>query len=156
PPESTPFGGSPMEIPGFIPVANYDNGGQGVAYNDMDNGNTGGGYRDEDVDIHFGPDPVPAVGWTFAGEWLKFTVDIKEAGDYKVKMRYGVPDACTFRLEFDGENKTGTVSVPGTGDWGIFQTAEFEVHGLQEGTQVMRFYLMTGNFDFASFDFIKK
>lgn len=156
PPESTPFDGSPMEIPGFIPVANYDKGGQGVAYNDMDNGNTGGGYRNEDVDIHFGPDPVPAVGWTFAGEWLKFTVDIKEAGDYKVKMRYGVPDACTFRLEFDGENKTGTVSVPGTGDWGIFKTAEFEVHGLQEGTQVMRFYLMTGNFDFASFDFIKK
>ncbi len=156
PPLSTSFHDAPMNIPGFIPAADYDKGGQGIAYNDMDRGNTGGAYRMENVDIRFGPEPVPIVGWTFAGEWTKYTVNVQAGGDYKVKFRYGVPGTCIFRLEFDGVDKTGPVSVPGTGDWSIFQTAEFTVTGLEPGVHVMKFYLISGNFDFASFDFIKQ
>ncbi|HLZ07133.1 MAG TPA: carbohydrate-binding domain-containing protein, partial [Chloroflexota bacterium] len=41
----TPFGGTPWPIPGQIEAENFDNGGQGVAYNDTDAVNQGGQYR---------------------------------------------------------------------------------------------------------------
>jgi hypothetical protein len=41
----TPFTGTPAAIPGKIAAANFDNGGEGVAYHDTTAGNTGGAYR---------------------------------------------------------------------------------------------------------------
>jgi hypothetical protein len=41
----TPFGGTPIALPGRIEAENFDNGGAGVAYADADPGNRGGVYR---------------------------------------------------------------------------------------------------------------
>ena len=45
----TPY--KPHPVPGRIEAEDYDLGGEGVAYHDTTAGNTGGAYRDDDVDI---------------------------------------------------------------------------------------------------------
>ena len=49
---SKPYGGGgPWPLPGTLTAANFDDGGEGVAYHDTTAGNTGGQYRTTDVDI---------------------------------------------------------------------------------------------------------
>src|SRR5262249_11706805 len=73
------YGGTPASIPGTIQAANFDNGGQGVAYGDTTSGNTGGAYRQTDVDIETSSEGGYDVGWIAAGEWLNFTVKVATA-----------------------------------------------------------------------------
>ncbi len=48
----TPFSGTPIALPKAFAAADFDRGGQGVAYSDRSSGNAGGQYRtSEDVDI---------------------------------------------------------------------------------------------------------
>src|SRR5262249_39365395 len=44
-PTNKPHGGTPWAIPGKIEAENYDDGGEGVAYHDLDATNNGGQYR---------------------------------------------------------------------------------------------------------------
>ena len=46
----------------------------------------------------------------------------------------------TFHVEFNGENKTGTLSVPDTGDWQTFAAVTSTVN-LTAGVQIMRLML---------------
>lgn len=88
--KSRPFQGKAHAIPGDINPSMYDEGGQGVAYFDGTKGNAFGkatNWRmDEDVDCT--PKVIGGVGY---GEWLNFTVDIAEEGDYEVSFKYGTP-----------------------------------------------------------------
>src|SRR4029077_20177917 len=81
---STPFSGTPLSIPGVIPAANFDNGGEGVAYHDATSGNAGGAFRSTEVDL----EPASAggydVGWVSAGEWLNYTANVVTAGSYTI------------------------------------------------------------------------
>ncbi|HET9060640.1 MAG TPA: glycoside hydrolase family 3 C-terminal domain-containing protein, partial [Acidimicrobiales bacterium] len=45
-----PFGGTPAAVPGTVYAANYDTGGQGVAYNVTSTNGTGNSYRADGVD----------------------------------------------------------------------------------------------------------
>ena len=65
------FSGSPWTLPGGIQAEDFDHGGQGVGYYDHSWGNEGGQYRWEDVDIDRTTAGGYAVGWIFAGEWLR-------------------------------------------------------------------------------------
>src|ERR1700753_3113374 len=46
-----PYGGTPAPVPGTIQVANYDTGGQGVAYNVSSSNGSANGYRSDGVDL---------------------------------------------------------------------------------------------------------
>src|SRR6202011_4539105 len=72
---STPFSGTAMAIPGVIPAANFDNGGEGVAYHDVTSGNAGGAFRSTDVDLQPASAGGYDVGWVSAGEWLNYSVN---------------------------------------------------------------------------------
>src|SRR5262249_6572786 len=50
-PGAQPFGGVAASIPGIVEAENFNEGGEGVAYHDTTAGNTGGAYRQTDVDI---------------------------------------------------------------------------------------------------------
>ena len=157
PPAATPFGGTPAKIPGHIIAGNYDNGGQGIGYNDMDPVNSGGQHRPaEGVDILFGAPVDPEIGWTFGGEWLRYTVNVEESGTYKIVVNCSSPNGdAKFHFSFDGVDKTGKVSVPNTGDYQNFTQVETTAT-LEAGIHVMEFYLDVGFFDFSAFDFIKQ
>src|SRR5947207_1425625 len=84
-PLSTAFTGTPTKIaPGAsttIQAENFDNGGEGIAYHDVDAANLGGRFRATGVDIQPTTDAGAGynVGWTRPGEWLKYSVDIAAA-----------------------------------------------------------------------------
>jgi hypothetical protein len=59
-----------------------------TTYNDSDSGNTGNSYRNDDVDIEATSDAGGGfnVGWTAAGEWLEYEINLS-AGLYAVTTR---------------------------------------------------------------------
>ncbi len=115
---TTPYSGTPIAIPGQIPAANFDNGGEGVAYHDTTAGNTGGQYRSTDVDIAASSEGGYTIGWIDAGEWANYTVNAL-AGDYTATIRVASPNGGgSLHIGFNGPSSVWkTVSIPATGDW---------------------------------------
>jgi beta-glucanase (GH16 family) len=136
-----PYNGSPSDIPGQIEAEDFDLGGEGVAYHDIDMGNNGGEYRTtEDIDIEICSEGGYNVTLLDAFEWLEYTVDINKSGTYTIETRVASKYKLgSFHLEFDGLDRTGGISVPKTGGnlqtWGKVTASV----NLFAGTQTMRF-----------------
>lgn len=119
----TPYSGTPVSIPGTVTAENFDNGGEGVAYHDNSPGNSGGQYRSTDVDIEASSDGGYDVGWTSAGEWLNYTVNVSSAGSYTAQVRVASPNGGTMHLGFNtASNVWVTINVPATGGWQSWMT----------------------------------
>ena len=140
---STPFKGAPLSLPGRIELENFDHGGAGVAYADNSPGNSGGWYRQTDVDIEATSDANGGydVGWMGAGEWLKYTVTVPTAGAYTIRARVAVPGAGgRFHIESNGVDRTGPMTIPNTGGWQVWTTISATAN-LPAGQQVLRLVL---------------
>lgn len=150
-----PFYGSPSAIPGRIETEDFDLGGEGVAYHDSDAGNNGNQYRTlEDVDIENCSDTGGGynTGWTAAGEWLEYTVDVAAAGEYTIEARVASnASGGTFHIEFDGVDKTGNINAPATGGWQSWTTVSASAT-LSAGVQVMRFASSGEEYNINYFD----
>lgn len=143
-----PYYGSPSDIPGQIEAEDFDLGGEGVAYHDIDMGNKGGEYRTaedinitEDVDIEICSEGGYNIAWLDAFEWLEYTVDVNNSGAYTIETRVAPESKYTvgsFHFEFDGLDRTGGISVSGTGGLQTWGTVTADVN-LSAGTQTMRF-----------------
>jgi len=141
----SPFNGTPAPIPGQISAANFDNGGEGVAYHDTTSGNSGGQYRSTDVDIEAASEGGYDVGWIAAGEWANYTVNVASAGSYTVQLRVASPTGATLHLGFNHASSVWTaVSIPSTGGWQKWMTVSVPVT-LGAGTQQMTLLFDTGN-----------
>jgi PKD repeat protein len=156
-PES-PYGGVAANIPGKIEVENYDLGGQGVAYNDNDVANSGGQYRTTDgVDIETTGDTGGGynVGWTNAGEWMKYTVNVNTTAAYTLELRVASPGTGnTLHVELDGITISGSLTVPNTGGWQIYQTISVTTPSLSSGQHILRIYEETGGFNINYINFV--
>jgi len=138
---STPYGGVPWPISGTIEAENFDEGGDGVAYQDSDPDNNGGQYRSTGVDIEVTGDDTGGynVGWMTAGESLTYTVSVQQSGTYKLSARVAARGAGgTFHIEFDGIDRTGPLTIPDTGGWQEWVDVTTMVT-LAAGVQSMRF-----------------
>jgi beta-glucosidase len=128
----TPFGGTPAAVPGTVQAANYDTGGQGVAYNASANGSANS-YRSDGIDLETTADTQDTtaaggaydMGWTTPGQWFHYTVNVATAGNYTVSFRvsspYGITDALHI-ANSAGTNLTGAVAVPNTGGYETWTT----------------------------------
>ncbi len=134
-------------MPGTVQAANYDTGGQGVAYNVTAANGTANSYRPDGVDLEATADTSdtgPAggaydVGWTSAGQWFKYTVNVATAGTYTVSLRVAAPAAVTDALHIansSGTNLTGAVAVPATGGYQAWTTVTANVT-LPAGAQTL-------------------
>ena len=153
---SSPYSGSPAAIPGLIQNEQFDNGGEGVSYHDTTTGNNGGAFRQTDVDLETTASGYD-VGWVAAGEWLTYTVNVATTGSYMAEFRVASSgQGGTFHLEMNGANVTGSMTVPNTGGWQIWQTLTTTI-SLVAGTQTARLVMDTagnsavGNFDWMQF-----
>ena len=152
--KSRPYEGKAHAIPGEINPARFDEGGQGVAYSDGTKGNQHGkaaNWRmDEDVDCT--PTGVGGVG---SGEWLNFTVDIAEEGDYEVSFKYGTPAQAKQSMLFLCDlRKVGSVECLPQDvkyGWSARNTAK-TVLRLPAGRHVLRL-VMDGNYNFGTLTF---
>jgi len=138
-----PYGGTPAPIPGTVQAENYDTGGQGVAYNVTSANGTANNYRPDGVDLEVTTDTGGGhnLGWTAAGQWFKYTVNVTSAGTYAVTFRVAAINAVTDALHISnssGSNLTGDISVPATGAWQSWTnvTATFT---LPAGQQILTF-----------------
>jgi glucosylceramidase len=90
------------------------------------------------------------VGWTAAGHWLSYRVDVAQAGTYDLELRVAngtgaiAADAISFR-NAAGE-KLATVSVPDTGGWAAYQSVHVPVT-LAAGDQLVTVFCETGGFN---------
>ncbi len=143
----TPYGGTVRTIPGTIQAEDFDNGGEAVAYHDLDAGNAGGQYRSTDVDIEASSEGGYNIGWIRNGEWLEYSVNVQTAGNYTLAARVasGVSTG-SFRVEFNGLDKTGTVNINSTGGWQTWQDISRTVN-LSAGQQVLRVQALGGDFN---------
>jgi endoglucanase len=176
-----PFQGKAQVIPGRVQMEFYDTGGQGVAYNDTDAVNNGSGKlnkddtyvdrfrQDEGVDLSYTKLTIDRtvdgvqetvnelyIGWTAPGEWVNYTVDVKEAGTYVVSAHMtSRTDAAQISLSFDGVDKTGPILLPTTTHWHLWRIApNLATVKLEKGIQVMRLsVLKEGNFNIDYLEF---
>jgi hypothetical protein len=142
-----------------IQAEDFDAGGEGVAYHDTDTSNDGGAYRpNEGVDIQpTGSGNGFDVGWVQAGEWLKYTVNVQQAGNYNVGFTVATALAGgTFHLEADGADITGPIRVNNTGGWQTYTTLSRQV-ALPAGQHTLRLVMdasddvFLANFDSMTF-----
>ncbi|WP_143870368.1 carbohydrate-binding domain-containing protein [Catenovulum sediminis] len=88
------------------------------AFFDTTAGNVGGEYRTDDVDIQSTTDTDGGfnVGWTDAGEWLEYQVEL-QAGEYQLTSRVASQvSGANYSVLFSGE-AVGSASVDATGGW---------------------------------------
>lgn len=139
-PNGTAFGGNPVVVPGTIEAENYDEGGEGIAYHDLDSNNAGLLYRtDEGVDLSMDGGQLH-VYYILAGEWLEYTFEVQQAGEYKIKPYFAtVPGFGNFTLYVDNVDISGKKRVTGTGSFINFQSFDVDPVSLEEGTHIMRF-----------------
>lgn len=150
----TPYKGTPSEIPGKIEVEDYDLGGNDIAYYDKDNTNKGNEYRNDGVDIYT-CDGGYALGYTENGEWTEYTINAKYTDVYNWEARVASGNATSsFFLSIDGEDVTGTISVPKTEDnkWDTYTTIKGTTKSkITEGKHVLR---LTIDGSYANIDWI--
>jgi peptidoglycan/xylan/chitin deacetylase (PgdA/CDA1 family) len=130
---------SSATLPGTIQVENYDLGGDGTAYYDSDIGNSGNNYRNDNVDLELLDQGNYALGWTVAGEWLEYTIQIQQNGilQYTARVASGF-DSSAFHLEIDGVSITPSIIVPNTGGWTSYQDVTGSTKQLNSGQHILR------------------
>jgi hypothetical protein len=141
-----PFREKAATLPGVVQAEDFDEGGEGVAYHDAtvrDSGvqPPGPRYRLESVDVDACRDEGGGfnIGGVLAGEWLVYTVEVKEAGTYDLRLRVSLlAGGGKLHVEFGGKDVTGPVDVPKTGDWNAWTTVTVKGARLDAGRQVMR------------------
>lgn len=152
-----PYGGTPAAVPGTVQAENYDTGGQGIAYNVTSVNGNANSYRADGVDLDNTSDTGGGynLGWTGAGQWFRYTVDVAAAGTYTLDLRIAAPSAVPGALHLSdasGTNLTGAVDLPATGDWQTWGTATTHVT-LPAGRQVLTLDQDSGGWNINSLGF---
>jgi hypothetical protein len=146
----SPYTGSPVPLPGTVQAANYDVGGEGVAYHDTTSGNSGGAYRQDNVDIESAAGGGYDVGWAAAGEWMNYSVAVSAAGSYTAQLRVASPAGGSLHIGFNSSsNVWKAVTVPATGGWQSWTTVNVPVT-LGSGAQLMTVLFDTAGVNLAS------
>jgi beta-glucanase (GH16 family) len=143
-------------IPGAIEATDFNYGGEGVAYHDVEADNQGKGNRvNEGVDTEVG-DNTFDVGWTIAGEWLTYTVQ-PVAGEYFAEVRTGSqPGGGALTVSFNGVDKLSNSAMPSTGAWNVFQSTYLGSVTLTEKDTLMKVSIVKGDVNISRFIFWPK
>ncbi|HZZ20584.1 MAG TPA: hypothetical protein VFE25_14510 [Opitutaceae bacterium] len=183
----------PQAIPGAVQCAYYDVGGEGVAYHTVDKVNQGSGRlnpangsylnefrKDEAIgtsytkfhtiidnspyDVVQPPESQLYVGWTTPGEWFNITVNVREAGTYKVSLLYTSNRGGQISLDLAGKPLVPACDIIST--WNAAETIPWrQWHHwnkmivapalvLPKGVNVLTVHILTqGNMNLAYFDF---
>ena len=162
-----PFGGKAVKLPGKIEAENFDVPGTGKenkTYYDADSENHA--CTDEDktaecskvredtgVDIYKKSSGAVVVGHNQAGEWLEYTVNVKEAGEYTMTASVATGNSDPgFTLSIDGD-LVAEVPVSGS-SWDDFKNVTAKVT-LPAGEHILRLEVTTSWFDIDYLKFDK-
>jgi xylan 1,4-beta-xylosidase len=123
-------------IPGKIEAENYS---AMSGIQTENTGDTGGGLD---------------VGWTDAGDWMDYTVNVQTTRTYTVEYRVASPYT-TGQIQLKKSDGTvlATNNIPNTGGWQTWQTVTASVN-LTAGVQTLRVYSSAGGWNLNWFNFI--
>jgi photosystem II stability/assembly factor-like uncharacterized protein len=143
---STPFGGATRALPGIVPAADYDVGGEGSAYHDPNGTAQSTSYRTDDIGLC---DSGSELCNLTAGEWVKYQVDAT-AGTYAVTINAaGTAAGASLHLELNGLNVTGPIAVPNDGA-GTVNAIDVPGVVVAAGTQYLKVYVEGSGVNLAS------
>lgn len=145
-----PFGDAPVELPGIVQAENYDKGGNRHSFYDKDGKNQGGVYREDAVDIvqmdSLDASKGFAVGYTEAGEWLEYTVDVKNAGEFTVKAAFATAsENAGVQLFVDDKAVSDSVIATQGEDWSTYVIETFKTSKIEAGEHVLKMVIL-GNY----------
>lgn len=137
-----PYKGVPWPIPGRIEAENYDMGGEGVGFHELDGFGLTNYYRGDRVDVEQNNDGYH-VAYILKGEWLVYTVNVLNTGTYDFKINASnfalqSPGQKFMHIEINDIDVTGPVLIPDTEGWYSFQTVDVPGIFLAEGLQIMK------------------
>lgn len=144
----TPYNDSPISIgigETVIPLWQFDNGGPGVAYNQVKNkkGIMNVSHRaEDDVYLYDYDDGNYSVSNVNAGEWICYTVDIDKNDYYDISITTSWTDEWNpvgaMHLELDGAALTEVTQMPVTGNWNKWTDATLGNMYLPEGKHLLK------------------
>ena len=151
--DHTPFT-TDNKIPGTIEAEDYDLGGEGIGYHDLNTVLGGIQYRWHEINVardFVGVSEYTtgkyAVGWTTTGEWLDYTVDVQSTGAYDFSFYTSAAAADkSFSAMIDGTNigsklvKNRTINV--------YDSVTISNVNLTQGIHTIRFNITNGGLNF--------
>ena len=146
--QDTAYWGLPETDGPRIQAEDFDNGGQGIAYNDTTAGNAAGAYRTTGVDIETDYDANGGydVTDTVSGEWLDYAVNLTNGGTYSLAFRMASPTAgATFRVLVDGAQVGADTTIPSTGGAQTWETITLPGLALTSGDHTVRVLFVNNN-----------
>jgi len=133
---SLPFGNP--QLPGKLEAENY------VRMNGVSSETTsdaGGGQN---------------IGWIDNGDWIEFTVDVKEAATYNFNYRVASPNTSgVLHAELDGQRIHANTNMPNTGGWQNWTTVKVSNVSLPVGTHTLRIVFDGGGVNLNYVDVVK-
>lgn len=162
--ERLPYGGTAHAIPGTIEAGMYDyfegGNGQNISYLDVSASNAGDFRTEEYVDASSDTNEGKIVGYINSSEWLRYTVDVAEAGTYSFAFRYasGNPNGGgPFHIELDDQMISSDIFVPSTSttDWDIWATKTVAGIELTPGKHTLKIAFSAGEFNLGKMTFTK-
>jgi endoglucanase len=150
-----------------IQAVDFDLGRQRFAYYDTDSaryqytpgvntdGNKGHTYRNDGVDIRKSDNGVYITDIE-TGEWLQYTVTVKETGEYAVSFFAATnADSCMLALQQDNKTIVNNLKLPASGNMQTFQQTASTTISLKKGSTVFRVHAVKGGFNFSAIQFTK-
>lgn len=139
---------SPHILPGTIESVDFDYGGEGTAYHDLEPANQGSGDRSEEgVDTEMN-DGGGNIGWTGAGEWISYSIKVEKPGKYFAELRVASGAAGgSLNVLINGENRFGTLKIPGTGGWATFTSIYPGTVELKATDTELKYFCVTDGFN---------
>jgi hypothetical protein len=148
--------GVATSLPGRIQVEDYNLGGEGIGYHDLTAGNQGGQYRTDGVDIEASSDVGGGynIGWTDAGEWLNYSVNVNNAALYNVtaRMASAVAGTKTLKILVD-QQEVGGFNLTDASGWQSWKDVQIQGIYLASGSHTIGIYCATANFNLNYIDF---
>ncbi|AOM80596.1 glycosyl hydrolase family 5 [Pedobacter steynii] len=166
--ETKPFKDHIIQSGSVLAAVDYDLGINGQAYFDLDTadyhvstqkttlGNRGRIYRNDGVDIsrHIAPEQGYFVSDTEPGEWLQYTINVKEKGRYTLSLNVASADSKgEISVLVNGKKQLENQVVPHTGGMHVFKPLMIKGIQLSEGTQQLKIYINKGGFNFSDLRF---
>ncbi len=155
-------GYGPYSVPANrIEAENFLCGGEGVTHHDSDSINFGNSpYRVVDapgVDLRVNPTGSSSnnidLGWTLAGEWLDYGINVSQTRFYDITIRASAAvNNASFRLLLDGVQLGAVTQVPNTGNINTYQNLSVPAVMMTQGNHTLRLEIVNGG---ANYDYIQ-
>jgi uncharacterized repeat protein (TIGR02059 family) len=88
------------------------------------------------------------VGWIDSGDWLDYAINnTSENNIFEITFRVAAPnDDCELEYYLDN-TKLGSISVPNTGNWQVWQSVTIEDVDIEKGKHYLKLVAVSGGFN---------